>query len=120
MLQADQLRAVLAKITCPGWKVTLKTTPSSRYEVHCDMVPPPVNSHDPGQRLEWYGEHFVVKPSDEERDIVINAYTCMQFRLMHELAEQFRYEGMAVFDPHRTPSKIKAIRNLIRRNRILV
>jgi hypothetical protein len=79
-----------------------------------------MNSNQSGERLPWYGEHFVVKPSHTEADIVIEAYTCMQFRIIHELAEQFRYNGLQVFDPHANESKIKAIRGLIRRNRILV
>ena len=99
-----------------NWRVFAETDEVGRTAIHLQQDQP--DSHRPGER--WvYGEYFWVGNMTDEQ-VLERIYTTMQFLIIHELSENFKYLGVAVFDQHRHVPSIAYIHDRIVNERVLL
>jgi hypothetical protein len=53
-----------------------------------------------GERLAWTGRKWRMSPHMTDGEVVQTAFLAVMTAIEHETREQFKFDGVSVFDPH--------------------
>lgn len=69
-------------------------------QLHMGLVVPPDDNRHPGDRLDDFGDSFVVGADWLPERVIDRVFCHLQFLTDHELREQFTVDGVRVFEAH--------------------
>lgn len=103
MYTVDEMREIVSQCSFGDWKI----------EVHIDGHRPYMQVHvidgrdsETGQPLEWTGRKWMLSPFMCKNEIVTTAFKAVMTAMEHEIRENFRYRGVAIFNPHVDPDAL--------------
>jgi hypothetical protein len=97
----EEMREIVSHITYPGFQFHVDipngdSTPSLRVGCRdgvCNVT---------GEPWPWYGRWWRLSTHATESEIVGTCYQALDTAMRHEMAELFRYHGLAVYNQHRS------------------
>jgi hypothetical protein len=103
MYTFDQICEIISQCSFGDWKI----------EVHMDGSRPYMQVHvvdgrdsETGAVLEWTGRKWMLSPFMCKNEIVATAFKAVMTAMEHEIRENFRYRGVAIFNPHLDPDAL--------------
>jgi hypothetical protein len=95
-LTLDEVRAVLAEVSCPGRELFVEEAPGGFHlQVRCQAP-----DADTGRPAVQHGRKWWLARSADRSEIVRTAFKAVLTWQEHEAREQFTYRGARVFGPH--------------------
>lgn len=96
----DELRSVLADIEFQGWRfgVDVWTGHILHIRVEFDAFDNHDESND--EAMPQSGRWWRIEKNASRSDVVRTAWLAVMTAMEHEIREQFKYQGKAIFDPH--------------------
>jgi hypothetical protein len=61
---------------------------------------PEAKCNTTGKPMPWWGRKWYISPHMTDGEIVQTIFLACRVAVEHELREQFKYKGAAIFDPH--------------------
>lgn len=95
-MDQEQLVPIIRSIQVPGWRIT----PTGFMGIEVRATDPPEDTYYPGEKIEL-SIHFVIRPSNTYEEALQQIFDNIQFLVIHELKEQFKVNGVRVYDPHK-------------------
>lgn len=113
-MNVNQVRLILMDVNYKGW--LFEVVEDSNYfstfspsTTSCEFQGParlnirfPVKDSTTGKPIELtFSQGILIHPSMTEQDILGMIFRCIQAAEMHEAAEQFRFKGVMIYNPHK-------------------
>lgn len=103
MYSVDDIREIVAQCSFEDWLIEVKLDGTRPYlQVHC------LNGKDAdtGLPIEWTGRKWQLSHHMCKNEIVTTAFKAVVTAMEHEVKENFRYRGVAIFNPHLDPDRL--------------
>lgn len=103
MFSISEIREIVNLCSFEDWLLEVKQDGTRPYlQVHC------INGRDAdtGLPTEWTGRKWLLSPYMCRNEIVATAFKAVLTAIEHEVRENFRYRGVAIFNPHLDPDKL--------------
>lgn len=103
MFSISEIRDIVSRCSFEDWLLEVKQDGTRPYlQVHC------INGRDAdtGLPIEWTGRKWLLSPHMCGNEIVATAFKAVLTAIEHEVRENFRYRGVAIFNPHLDPDKL--------------
>lgn len=101
-LTKEDFERILANIeykSKPTWKLIVRDLEQEHYVLQVEDKQGMDNFSD--APFPWRGRKWLLSVHMTVSEVVRTAYKAIQAAEEHEMAENFRYKGVALFDPHR-------------------
>ena len=105
----DRILTVLNRVKFRNWTFHLREIANEVYVLQV-MFDAPCN--DTGLMKAHCGRNWIINSDASEDSIVKTAWMAVEIAMRHELMEQFKYNGVAIFDPHAHVSDLHYLHNL--------
>lgn len=101
-LSKADFERILADITVPfGWELHIAALdPGKSDRLYLQVQAPGGLCNRTGHPAPWSGRKFLLSEYMTLSEVVGTAYFAVQTAIKHEIAEQFRYQGTAIYDQH--------------------
>lgn len=103
MFSISEIREIVNLCSFEDWLLEVKQDGTRPYlQIHC------INGRDAdtGLPIEWTGRKWLLSPHMCRNEIVATAFKAVLTAIEHEVRENFRYRGVAIFNPHLDPDKL--------------
>lgn len=92
-----RIERIVAECRFDPWNIVVRYDDKRPYlQVRCsDGV-----CNVTGERLSWSGRKWMLSPHMVDSEIVRTAWKAVQAAVEHEAAENFKFRGIAIYDPH--------------------
>lgn len=103
MFSISEIREIVNLCSFEDWLLEVKQDGTRPYlQVRC------INGRDAhtGLPIEWTGRKWLLSPHMCRNEIVATAFKAVLTAIEHEVRENFRYRGVAIFNPHLDPDKL--------------
>lgn len=104
----NQIRAILNKCQFNDWRFDLKKDQESgrlylqvAAQGKCNVT---------GEPWQWSGRKWFISRYMTKSEIVQTTFKAVLTAIEHESREQFKYDGVSIFDPHYDVDKLVALR----------
>lgn len=104
-LTRDKLEAIVCLVKL-GYNMKLKVLAGKELasesetgwllQVYCENDP----CHDTGIPITWTGRKWYISKFATDSEVILTAWKAFFTALEHEAREDFKYDGVRVFDPH--------------------
>lgn len=102
-----RIERVVSKVAYPPWTITVRQDgPRSYLQIRDDHGVCNVT----GGSKPWSGRKWMLSPHMTDTEIVKTALKAVLSAVEHETLENFKYEGVAIFDPHIRVDDLLALR----------
>lgn len=95
----------------PTWRYRVEREPHGTIPMHNLVIEADEVDNVTGGRTTWRSRKWRLSPHMTDGEIVQTAFLATLTALEHETREQFKYRGVAVFDPHYDIEKLVALRS---------
>ena len=106
----DEIQEVIGAITFKeGWSFRVESLDGNGHyflQVCVDETAPEARDVQTGEVAAWRGGKWLISQHMTRNEIVRTAHKAVVSAMMHELDEQFRYRGRAIFNPHLDPDRM--------------
>lgn len=111
MQNAMTLHKILEDTTFGDWKVALFWVVDAKNDNHYYLrVQADGACNITGEPMSWQGRKWALSKHMTDGEVVQTAFLAIMTAMEHEIREQFKYKGQAVFDPHYNINKLVELR----------
>lgn len=103
MYTVQEMRDIVAECRFEDWNIVVRMDGNRAYlQIHV------LNGKDAetGLPMEWTGRKWMLSPHMCKNEIVSTAFKAVMTAMEHEIRENFRYRGVAIFNPHLDPDAL--------------